>query len=144
MVNRVVIEEGMASVERTGVRPNKEKCRWRFSRPNGLAIEGQPWAFKLMRDCIAQKGEPWPCKRSRVSGGLKVRSVLRSLCARYILRTVVNYDFSLALNIDRRVAQACNRTLLLLALAPCSRCPGLTQNFPIYNRSKYVSVAAPL
>ena len=30
-----------------------------------------------------------------------------------ILRTVVNYDFSLALNIDSRVAQARNRTLLL-------------------------------
>ena len=30
-----------------------------------------------------------------------------------ILRTVVNYDFSLALNIDGRVAQARNRTLLL-------------------------------
>ncbi len=29
-----------------------------------------------------------------------------------ILRTVVNYDFSLALNIDRRVAQARTRTLL--------------------------------
>ncbi len=55
-----------------------------------------------------------------------------------ILRTVVNYDFSLALNLDSRVAQARNRTWLLLAFAPCSRCPGLTQNFPIDNRSKYI------
>ena len=55
----------------------------------------------------------------------------------YILRTVVNYDFSLALNIASCVAQACNSTLLLLAFAPCSRCPWLTQNFPTYNRSKY-------
>ncbi len=56
-----------------------------------------------------------------------------------ILRTVVNYDFSLALNIDSRVAQARNRTLLLFAFVPRSRCPGFTQNFPIYNRSKYSS-----
>ncbi len=45
----------MASVERTGVRPNKEKRQWRFSRPNGLATEG----------------EPWPCKRRRVSSGIR-------------------------------------------------------------------------
>ncbi len=50
--------------------------------------------------------------------------------ALFILRTVVNYDFSPALNIDRRIAQALNRTLLLLAFAPCSRCPWLTQNSP--------------
>ena len=55
-----------------------------------------------------------------------------------ILRTVVNYDFSLALNIDSRIAQARNRTLLLLAFAPCSRGPWFTQNFPIANRSKYI------
>ncbi len=54
-----------------------------------------------------------------------------------ILRTVVNYAFSLALNLDSRVAQARNRSLRLLAFAPCSRGPWLTQNFPIYNRSKY-------
>ena len=30
----------------------------------------------------------------------------------FILRTVVDYDFSLALNIDSRVAQARKRTLL--------------------------------
>ncbi len=57
-----------------------------------------------------------------------------------ILRTVVNYDFSLALNIDSRIAQARNRTWLLLGFAPCSPCPGLTQNFPIYNRSKYIPI----
>ncbi len=39
----------MASVERIGVKLKKEKRQWRFSRPNGLATEG----------------EPWPCKRSR-------------------------------------------------------------------------------
>ncbi len=65
---------------------------------------------------------------------------VRIFTLRCILRTVVNYDFSLALNIDSRVTQARNRTWLLLAFAPCSRCLWLTQNFPIYNRSKYDAV----
>jgi len=39
-----------AAVEPTGVRPIKEKRQWRFSRPNGLATDG----------------EPRPCKRNRI------------------------------------------------------------------------------
>ena len=75
----------MVSVERIGVKPNKEKCQWRFSQPNGLAM-GKPditdnpvnylpgeraghgglaLGLRTMQDCIAQKGEPWPCKRNR-------------------------------------------------------------------------------
>ncbi len=38
-----------------GVRPNKIKHQWRFTRPNGLITEGQRW----------------PCKRSKLSSGLE-------------------------------------------------------------------------
>ncbi len=62
--------------------------------------------------------------------------------ANAMLRRIVNYDFSLSPNLASRVAQARKRTLLLLSFAPCSRCPWLTQNFPIYNRSKYNNLIA--
>ncbi len=40
---------------------------------------GSALGLQTRQDGIAQKGgEPWPCKRSRVSSGLRVRSGLRS------------------------------------------------------------------
>ncbi len=43
----------MADVERTWVRPSKEKRRWRFSRPNGLSMEGEALALQAKQDCAA-------------------------------------------------------------------------------------------
>ncbi len=39
---------------------------------------GPTLGHQTRQNCIVQKGEPWPCRRIRVSSGLKVRSGLRS------------------------------------------------------------------
>ena len=47
-----------------------------------------------------------------------------------ILRTVVNYDVSLALNIDSRVAQARNRNLAITRLRALLSMPTAHPKFP--------------
>ena len=49
-MDRTFVSETVASrdagTEPTGVRPIKEKCQWHFSRPNGLATDGEPRSCK--------------------------------------------------------------------------------------------------
>ncbi len=64
----------MADVERTRVRPNKEKRQCAFA-----GRTSSPWVSRTNdAGWHRAEGEPWPCERSRVSSGLRVRSGLRS------------------------------------------------------------------
>ncbi len=59
-------------------------------------------------EAVVHQGLPLPRKKTQIA--LRLDS---DVLAWLILRTVENYAFSLALNIDSGVAQARNRTLLL-------------------------------